>query len=162
MPARLGTRPFQEGGDVHEGDASRSGPGGEGRLTPQPEGTDARDARGWEAQPRARRAARPPTRDRGLPIEEALGARSSRDNKIKGGRRPTRSGWPPGRPRRVTPELVTKVLASRARGLPWNVEAQHAGLPAGACRKVRSAPPTVTGSAEKGLAEFRNIPEDLF
>ena len=39
--------------------------------------------------------------------------------------------------------------------------APHAGLPAGTCRKVRLAPQTVTGSAEKGLAEFRNILADL-
>lgn len=51
----------------------------------------------------------------------------------------------------MTPELTAKVLELRARGLPWNVVAQHAGLPAGTCRKVRSAPQTVTGSVEKGL-----------
>ena len=56
---------------------------------------------------------------------------------IKEGRRRTRSGRPPGRPRRVTPELAAKVLELRARGLPWSVVAQHAGLPAGTCRKVR-------------------------
>jgi DNA invertase Pin-like site-specific DNA recombinase len=74
---------------------------------------------------------------------------------IKEGRRRTRSGRPPGRPRRMTEELAAKVLALRARGLPWNVVAQHAGLPAGTCRKVRPPPSTVTGDVEKGPAEFR-------
>ena len=73
---------------------------------------------------------------------------------IKEGRRRTRSGRPPGRPRRVTPELATKVLELRARGLPWKLVAQHAGLPAGTCRKVRPPPQTTTGSVEKGPAEF--------
>ena len=73
---------------------------------------------------------------------------------IKEGRRRTRSGPPPGRPRRVTPELATKVLELRARGLPWKLVAQHAGLPAGTCRKVRPPPQTTTGSVEKGPAEF--------
>lgn len=59
---------------------------------------------------------------------------------IKEGRRRTRSGRPPGRPRRVTPELAAKVLGLRARGLPWKMVAQHAGLPAGTCRKVKPTP----------------------
>lgn len=74
---------------------------------------------------------------------------------IKEGRRRTRSGRPPGRPRRVTPELAAKVLELRARGLPWNVVAQHAGLPAGTCRKIRPPGlPTATGGVEKGPAGF--------
>ncbi len=73
---------------------------------------------------------------------------------IKEGRRRTRSGRPPGRPRRMTQELAAKVLALRARGLPWNIVAQHAGLPAGTCRKVRPPPSTVTGAVEKGPAQF--------
>lgn len=59
---------------------------------------------------------------------------------IKEGRRRTRSGRPPGRPRRVTPELATRVRELRARGLPWKTVAQHVGLPSGTCRKVRAAP----------------------
>lgn len=55
---------------------------------------------------------------------------------IKEGRRPTRSGRPPGRPRRVTPELAARVRELRARGLPWKTVAQHVGLPSGTCRKV--------------------------
>jgi len=59
---------------------------------------------------------------------------------IKEGRRRTRSGRPPGRPRRVTPELAARVRELRARGLQWKVVAQHVGLPAGTCRKVGPAP----------------------
>ncbi|MGI0054639.1 MAG: recombinase family protein [Thermoplasmata archaeon] len=73
---------------------------------------------------------------------------------IKEGRRRTRSGRPPGRPRRLTPELTAKVLELRARGLPWNVVAQHAGLPAGTCRKVRPPSQTATGGVEKGPDGF--------
>lgn len=56
---------------------------------------------------------------------------------IKEGRRRTRSGRPPGRPRRVTPELAARIRDLRVRGMPWKVIAQHVGLPAGTCRKVR-------------------------
>ena len=57
---------------------------------------------------------------------------------IKEGRRRTRSGRPPGRPRRVTPEIAARVRELRGRGLPWKVVAQHVGLPSGTCRKVGS------------------------
>lgn len=53
---------------------------------------------------------------------------------IKAGRRRTRSGRPPGRPRRVTPELVSKMEVLRRRGEPWARVAQMVGLPAGTCR----------------------------
>lgn len=56
---------------------------------------------------------------------------------IKEGRRRTRSGRPPGRPRRVTPEVISRVQELRSRGFEWKVIAQYVGLPAGTCRKVR-------------------------
>lgn len=59
---------------------------------------------------------------------------------IKEGRRRTRSGRLPGRPRRVTPELAARVRELRGRGLPWKTVAQHVGLPAGTCRKVDHQP----------------------
>jgi DNA invertase Pin-like site-specific DNA recombinase len=57
---------------------------------------------------------------------------------IKEGRRPTRSGRPPGRPRRVTPEKATRVLELRAQGLKWREVAGRVGLPAGTCASVGS------------------------
>ena len=53
---------------------------------------------------------------------------------IKEGRRRTRSGRPPGRPRRLTPEKVRAILVYRAEGHPWAVVAQKVGLPSGTCR----------------------------
>ncbi len=55
---------------------------------------------------------------------------------IKEGRRRTRSGRPPGRPRRVTEELAAKAEALRQRGLAWSAVAQHVGLPAETCRRA--------------------------
>lgn len=69
---------------------------------------------------------------------------------IKEGRRHTRSGRPPGRPRRVTPELAARVRELRSRGVEWKVIAQHVGLPAGTCRKVQPTPLSETGRVEKG------------
>jgi DNA invertase Pin-like site-specific DNA recombinase len=57
---------------------------------------------------------------------------------IKAGRRPTRSGRPPGRPRRVTPEKAARVLELRAQGLKWRQVAGRVGLPAGTCASVGS------------------------
>jgi DNA invertase Pin-like site-specific DNA recombinase len=55
---------------------------------------------------------------------------------IREGRRPTRSGRPPGRPRRVTPELLERIRELReGRGLPWSQVAQTLHVPAGSCRK---------------------------
>lgn len=59
---------------------------------------------------------------------------------LREGRRLTRSGRPPGRPRRVTPELAARVRELRSRGLPWKEVAQHVGLPAGTCRKIGPDP----------------------
>jgi DNA invertase Pin-like site-specific DNA recombinase len=57
---------------------------------------------------------------------------------IKAGRRQTRSGRPPGRPRRVTPEKVAKILELRQAGLKWREIAPRVGLPAGTCAAVYS------------------------
>lgn len=46
---------------------------------------------------------------------------------IKSGRRPTRSGRPVGRPRRVTPELVAKAEALRKQDLRWAEVGQRLG-----------------------------------
>ncbi len=55
---------------------------------------------------------------------------------IKEGRRRTRSGRPPGRPRRVTPDHAAKAEALRAEGLPWATVAQRVGLPKETCRRA--------------------------
>jgi DNA invertase Pin-like site-specific DNA recombinase len=57
---------------------------------------------------------------------------------IKAGRRQTRSGRPPGRPRRVTPEKAARILELRAQGLKWKEVAGRVGLPAGTCASVGS------------------------
>lgn len=55
---------------------------------------------------------------------------------LKEGRRRTRSGRPVGRPRRVTPELVSKAEVLRRQGLPWAEVARRVGLPAETCRRA--------------------------
>ena len=56
--------------------------------------------------------------------------------KIREGRRQTRSGRPPGRPRRVTPELLEKIRVLREeRHLPWSQIAQILHVRAGSCHK---------------------------
>lgn len=55
---------------------------------------------------------------------------------IREGRRRTRSGRPPGRPRRVTEELAAKAAALRAQGLSWALVAQRVGLPKETCRRA--------------------------
>jgi DNA invertase Pin-like site-specific DNA recombinase len=55
---------------------------------------------------------------------------------IKEGRRKTRSGRPPGRPVRVTPEKAQAILRFRAKGLTWKAIAGRVGLPAGTCTFV--------------------------
>lgn len=57
---------------------------------------------------------------------------------IREGRRPTRSGLPPGRPRRVTPEKAAKIAELRPLGLKWREIAGRVGLPAGTCAAVWS------------------------
>lgn len=55
---------------------------------------------------------------------------------IREGRRPTRSGRPPGRPRRVSSELLGKIRVLREeKHLPWSQVAQNLHVPAGSCRK---------------------------
>jgi DNA invertase Pin-like site-specific DNA recombinase len=53
---------------------------------------------------------------------------------IKEGRRRTRSGRPPGRPRRVTPEKTAWIVRLRGEGSSWSNIAQRVELPAGTCR----------------------------
>jgi DNA invertase Pin-like site-specific DNA recombinase len=65
---------------------------------------------------------------------------------IKEGRRKTRSGRPPGRPRRVTPEKSDGILRLKAQGLTYRVIAQRVGLPRGTCANVVSR-------ARRGLLE---------
>ncbi len=55
---------------------------------------------------------------------------------IKEGRRQTRSGRPPGRPRRVTEELAARAEALRGEGLSWAQIAQKVGLPKETCRRA--------------------------
>jgi DNA invertase Pin-like site-specific DNA recombinase len=57
---------------------------------------------------------------------------------IKEGRRRTRSGRPPGRPVRATPEKVSAIVRLKAQGLTWKVIAQRVGLPRGTCANVAS------------------------
>lgn len=57
---------------------------------------------------------------------------------IKSGHRRTRSGRPPGRPVRATPEKVAAILRWKAQGLTWRVIAQKVGLPRGTCANVAS------------------------
>jgi DNA invertase Pin-like site-specific DNA recombinase len=57
---------------------------------------------------------------------------------LKEGRRQTRSGRPPGRPIRVTPEKRAAILRWKATGLSWREVAQKVGLPRGTCANVAS------------------------
>lgn len=57
---------------------------------------------------------------------------------IKEGHRQTRSGRPPGRPRRVTPEKAAKIIELRKLGLKWREVAGRVGLPTGTCAAVWS------------------------
>lgn len=57
---------------------------------------------------------------------------------IREGRRKTRSGRPPGRPRRVTPEKAQAILRMKAQGVSYRVMAQLVGLPRGTCANVVS------------------------
>jgi DNA invertase Pin-like site-specific DNA recombinase len=67
---------------------------------------------------------------------------------IKEGKRLTRSGRPPGRPRRVTPEKAARVLELRAQGLKWREVAGRVGLPAGTCASVWSKARSIRGEAQ--------------
>jgi DNA invertase Pin-like site-specific DNA recombinase len=84
---------------------------------------------------------------------------------IKSGRRRTRSGRPPGRPRRLTPELAARIRELRwERKLTWKEVAQHVHLPAGTCSKVQRTPSEETPRSEKGQSGFGELgsgPRDL-
>jgi DNA invertase Pin-like site-specific DNA recombinase len=53
---------------------------------------------------------------------------------IKEGRRPTRSGRPNGRPRKVTPELAERALRLHREGRTWREVSPLVGLPPATCR----------------------------
>lgn len=55
---------------------------------------------------------------------------------LKDGHRKTKSGRPPGRPLRATPEKVKSVLALRKSGLRWSDVARRVSLPTGTCRAI--------------------------
>jgi len=55
---------------------------------------------------------------------------------IKEGRRRTRSGRPPGRPRRVTEEHARRAEMFRDQHLTWAAVAQRVGLPKETCRRA--------------------------
>jgi DNA invertase Pin-like site-specific DNA recombinase len=75
---------------------------------------------------------------------------------LRSGRRPTRSGLPVGRPRRVTPELEARIRELRwVKKLPWKEIAQAVRLPAGTCSKVPKTPPSEIPLSEKGVARIR-------
>ncbi len=57
---------------------------------------------------------------------------------IREGRRKTRSGRPPGRPRRVTPEKAAAILRMKGQGVSYRLMAQRVGLPRGTCANVVS------------------------
>jgi DNA invertase Pin-like site-specific DNA recombinase len=57
-------------------------------------------------------------------------------SEIKSGRRTTRSGQPPGRPRRVTKGAVEKAEALHRKGLSWSQVARNVGLPAATLRSA--------------------------
>jgi DNA invertase Pin-like site-specific DNA recombinase len=83
---------------------------------------------------------------------------------FKAGTRRTRSGLPPGRPRRVTPEIETRIRELRwpdtGTGLSWKEVAQYVHLPAGTCSKVPRTPRAPNPLSEKGGGGFREAVGD--
>ncbi len=75
-------------------------------------------------------------------------------NAFKAGTRRTKSGRPPGRPRRMTPEVAARILELRAKGLQWKAIAKVVHMPAGSCSKVPKPKPEETPRSEKGPPEF--------
>lgn len=79
---------------------------------------------------------------------------------IRSGRRRTRSGRPPGRPRRMTPEIERNVMELREHGgregsqLPWSQVAIRAKIPVGTCRKVPQTLRRRNARVEKGPGGF--------
>lgn len=57
---------------------------------------------------------------------------------IKSGRRATRTGRPPGQPRRVFDTHARRIVELRSSGLPFRDVAMRVGLPVGTCRRVYS------------------------
>lgn len=57
---------------------------------------------------------------------------------IKAGHRPTRSGRPPGQPRRVFDTHARRIVELRESGVPYRDVAVRVGLPIGTCRRVYS------------------------
>lgn len=70
---------------------------------------------------------------------------------IREGRRRTRSGRPPGRPRRVTEELAERAKLLREQGLAWADVAQHVGLPAETCRRAVYARRVASGTVPAAI-----------
>jgi DNA invertase Pin-like site-specific DNA recombinase len=68
---------------------------------------------------------------------------------IKAGTRRTRTGRPPGRQPRLTPELVAAVVEARRRKppVPYRILAVRLGIPKGTCRRAFSL-------ASRGLPAF--------
>ncbi|MHB8351109.1 MAG: recombinase family protein [Thermoplasmata archaeon] len=58
---------------------------------------------------------------------------------IKAGRRPTRSGRPVGRPLRLIPEKVRRIVALRDVGKTWAEVAHSVSIPSETCRKAYRA-----------------------
>jgi DNA invertase Pin-like site-specific DNA recombinase len=83
-----------------------------------------------------------------LPAIASFEARRRSENtrvamqELASGRRPTRSGRPVGRPRKVTPELAQKayeIRYSTVPPVPWRKVATQVHLPAETCRKAARA-----------------------
>jgi DNA invertase Pin-like site-specific DNA recombinase len=81
---------------------------------------------------------------------------------IRSGVRPTRSGRPVGRPRRVTPELAKRAAHLRGAGLKWKEVAQRVGLPAETCRKAVWQVQHAAGGVENtpSSENVRSTPEE--
>lgn len=79
---------------------------------------------------------------------------------IRAGRRRTRTGNPPGRPRRIFPEHERQIaelretLKSNGKRRTWSEVAILARIPAGTCRKVYGALRRKSPSVEKGRGGF--------
>ncbi|MFI5418302.1 MAG: recombinase family protein [Candidatus Lutacidiplasmatales archaeon] len=71
---------------------------------------------------------------------------------IKSGHRRTRSGRPPGRPVRATPDKVAAIIRWKAQGLSYRLIAQKVGLPRGTCANVASR-------VRRGLLENPAVPQ---
>lgn len=84
-------------------------------------------------------------------------------DEIRSGRRRTRSGRPPGRPRRVTPELAQAIVQARGQLVTvkgklvpqmWKDIAVRLRIPAGTCKKVYATLRSKSPSVEKGPGGF--------